>query len=118
MNNDRNSLDSYVDAPGYKHYDTGRTTLTRWLNENYGTGRCFVPQSLSCEPETTNIILTSDVSDCSKPYAIFSYDFEKGSLVHHCSGLPVCVSDSIGAAVQIAASCVVQSKSTQVQFPH
>ena len=113
VNNDRNSLDSYVDAPGYKHYDTGKTTLSRWVNEEYGTGKCFVPQSLSCEPVTSQIILATDVSHCSKPYAIFSYDFEKGSLAHHCSGLSVCVNNGLNEKVHTTTSCAVQSKSNQ-----
>lgn len=113
VNNDRNSLDSYVDAPGYKHYDTGKTTLSRWVNEEYGTGKCFVPQSLSCEPVTSQIVLATDVSHCSKPYAIFSYDFEKGSLAHHCSGLSVCVNNGLNEKVHTTTSCAVQSKSNQ-----
>ena len=112
--NDRNSLDSYVDAAGYKHYDTGKTKLSRWTNAAYGTARCFIPKSMSCVPETSDIYLTSDPSHCSKPYAIWSYDFETGALSHHCSGLPVCLlSLTVDSNVRTIPTCPISSKSNQ-----
>ena len=113
VSRDRNSYNYYTNAPGYKHYDTGKTTLSRWVTRGYGMGRCLVPETLSCEVTTANIILSSDATQCEKPHAYFSYDFDNGVLSHHCTGLPVCPSsDGSGYNVVISSSCPTQSKSS------
>ncbi|XP_066926075.1 uncharacterized protein [Clytia hemisphaerica] len=84
---DRNDLDSYVDAPGIRHYDTGRTTLTKWVMTSY-TSFCVVPETYSCDVTSANqkLMITSSTTHCEAEYAYFDYDIEYGILYHHCSG--------------------------------
>ena len=76
---DRNDLDSYVDATGIRHYDTGRTTLTKWIMKQYSSF-CVVPDSLSCD-KTGTLMITDDTMHCSADYAYYDFDVETGVIV-------------------------------------
>lgn len=68
----------YVGKPGWKHYDTGRTRLTRILH--YQTGYCYFPVNFgSCDVPTvdSSIVLRSGV-DCDSILAYFEYDRDTG----------------------------------------
>jgi len=103
---DRNTADSYVTAAGFKHYDTGKTTLTLFRNQ-YWTS-CIVPRTLSCDASTTatELMFTTQTDRCDQLYAYFSYDVDTGRLIHHCTGQSVCpASIGNGAKLQLSHNC-------------
>ena len=82
VSNDRNDSPNYVDSPGWGHYYTGKTTLTKFLTVQYGL--CVVPVSYSCnggEP-----LITANGDHCDQDYAYFDFDVDAGRIYHRCSG--------------------------------
>lgn len=69
----------YVDKPGWKHYDTGRTVLTRIIHQY--SGHCFYPEGYgSCD--TTAVDSWVDLrqtSYCDDILAYFEYDRDSGT---------------------------------------
>ena len=94
LSNDRNDLESYTDAQGWGHYDTGRTTLTQFRAASYGN-ICIVPVSHSCEAKGDNLVTSTNSDMCEQDFAYFDFDVETGRLYHRCSGLAVCHVNSI-----------------------
>ena len=86
--NDRNDVPNYVDSIGWGHYDTGKTTLTKFLTLSYGL--CVVPESYSCKGQRDDLI-TASGDKCNEDYAYFDFDVDAGRLYHHCSGHTVCI---------------------------
>ena len=116
--NDRNTVDSYVDAPGVKHYDTGKTTLTLFKSTTWGG--CIVPSTLSCKSITkTKLMYSTSTSDCDELYAYYSFDTDTGRLIHHCTGLSVCpetVND--GQPLKLSNDCPLSSKQEQYLYSY
>ena len=81
--NDRNDSPNYVDSPGWGHYDTGKTTLTKFLTVYYNL--CVVPQSYSCDG-SSDYLITANGDHCDQDYAYFDFDVDTGRLYHRCSG--------------------------------
>ena len=85
--NDRNDSPNYVDSPGWEHYDTGKTTLTKFLTVHYSL--CVVPNSYSCDGQGDDLI-TANGDHCDQDYAYFDFDVDAGRIYHRCSGHSVC----------------------------
>jgi PAN domain. len=102
---DRNTVDSYVSAPGLMHFDTGKTTLTTFRNAYHAS--CIVPRSLSCDASADiELMFTTQMDRCDQLYAYFSFDLDTGRLIHHCTGLTVCAKAlAVSSAMILSATC-------------
>ena len=71
----------YVDKPGWKHYDTGRSMLTRIIHTY--TGYCFYPEALSdCSSASDSWMeLRSSATHCDSIMAYFEYDRDTGKII-------------------------------------
>eukprot|EP00111_Clytia_hemisphaerica_P008933 TCONS_00026120-protein len=106
--NDRNDVDSYVDATGFKHYDTGETKLSTFVNPNFPG--CIVPRSHNCLKidSQDDLVFMSEVdTHCNRLYAYFHFDVETGRLFHHCTGVPVCL---VSSRLVISFNCPTSNK--------
>lgn len=80
---------NYTNRTGWKHYDTGRTKVTR-LRER-ASGYCYIPETAGCEIGDTYIIsLPSSDNRCNSLDAYFRYNRDTGLISHYCSGRKVC----------------------------
>ena len=88
INKDINTNLHYEIKEGWIHYDTGKT-LSQLINHQ--TGYCWLPETKSCtggSPE--KLILSDNEQECSSVYAYYKFDVYDGSLIHYCSGMPLC----------------------------
>ena len=113
---DRNTVDSYVSAPGFKHFDTGKTTLTRFRNAFWAS--CIVPKTLSCDASVdTQLMFTTQLDRCDQLYAYFNFDLETGRLIHHCTGLTFCAkAPAQDAPMYLSASCGDVNKEANLKY--
>ncbi|XP_066930686.1 uncharacterized protein [Clytia hemisphaerica] len=103
----------YTEKPGWKHYDTGRSVLTR-ITVPAGSG-CMFPESGSdCSYVSTNSLELRTGDECNSVRAYFEYDRDAGTLKHYCSGLYVCP-NSIPTTSYIAAKIQSLSSSYKCQ---
>ena len=92
VEDDRNTKNEYVDAPGVDHYDTGWTSLTIITNHD-GTA-CLMSSSRHCVfsagYNSYNVRVETDMNICNNHRAaIFYFNRRIGRLVHHCTGYPI-----------------------------
>ena len=68
----------YVDKPGWKHYDTGRSTLTRIIH--YSTGMCIFPEQYNsgCHQSGDSDVELRSGSDCDSILAYFEFNRDTG----------------------------------------
>ena len=69
---------------------------------------CVLPKSGGCSPNDSTTLVWKKGSDkCDLPEAQFIFDPSHGSLVHKCSGKPVCPVKSVtyGVGVMISTAC-------------
>ena len=92
VSNDRNDSPNYVDSPGWGHYDTGKTTLTKFETKPM-YNLCVVPDSYSCDGQG-DYLITANGDHCDQDYAYFDFDVDAGSIYHRCSGHSVCINNN------------------------
>ncbi|XP_065054894.1 uncharacterized protein LOC135683537 isoform X1 [Rhopilema esculentum] len=83
---------------------------------------CVLPKTGGCSPnDSTTLVWKSGSDKCDLPEAQFIFDPSRGSLVHKCSGKPVCPVRSVtyGVGVMISTACpkmVLGNRFTRTQF--
>ena len=80
----------YIARPGWKHYDTGRTKVTRLRQKT--TGECYVPANQGCglSGEYQMHLVSPSDTRCNDVDAYFEYDRDTGRISQYCTGREVC----------------------------
>ena len=89
INKDITDSNEYTDKTGWRHFDTGRSRITRLIiNNQY----CYVPSTTSqCDFTTATVELQSLTSTkCNSIGAYFDFDRSTGVITHVCSGKALC----------------------------
>ncbi|XP_066920882.1 uncharacterized protein [Clytia hemisphaerica] len=87
---DIDDLNEYMDRVGWRHLDTGKTSITRLKHPN---GYCWVPEvSSPCDFSVSNVELQPlSSSKCQDISAYFDFDRSwSGTIIHVCSGKMLC----------------------------
>ncbi|XP_066917554.1 uncharacterized protein [Clytia hemisphaerica] len=83
---DITDTNEYTNKPGWRHFDTGKTRLTRLMHSD---GYCFVPNAASCV-FSSSVLSLRPMSECDVIEAWFDFDRNTGIISHVCSGKALC----------------------------